>query len=279
MEEYSNESGNNIKRRAGSESNRRRRPASAGDSNPRRRPRPEGTSGNEPRRRSRPEGATTDAKRTGTRPPTTGTSELARRRESAARARRARELKKKKQRRKVITILIVALMLIIGAGIGGAYALGLFVNPLDAGTEQLQSGSYQEAIATFEKATDDKDKAAQAYQGIGMANWELKEYKACKDAYTKALEAGAKESGTIYNLMALCDMQLEDYDAALSNITAALDSDGNSEALIQELKYNEIVVYEKKLDWENAKTKMAAYIAEYPDDETAAREAQFLETR
>lgn len=206
-------------------------------------------------------------------------SELARRRAAAAKARRARELKKKKQRRKIIAIMVVILALLVAAGVGAAYALGLFTNPLDTGAEQLKAGDYKGAITSFEKAVKDKDKAAEGYRGIGMANWELKEYKACKDAYTKALKAGAKETGTIYNFMALCDMQAEDYDSALSNIAAALNLDNNSDELIQELKYNQIVAYEKKLDWENAKAKMTEYVAAYPDDEVAAREAQFLETR
>lgn len=251
-----------------------------------RRRRPEGTlaedDGTVKRRRRKPEGM---AAATGTesikkrRTQGAGSSELVRRREASAKARRARELKKKKQRRKVIAGFVVVLLVLVAAGVGAAYALGVFTNPLDTGTQQLKSGDYKEAVTSFEKAVKDKDKAAEGYQGLGMANWELKDYTACKEAYSKALEAGAKETGIIYNFMALCDMQAEDYDSALSNIAAALDLDGNSAELIQELKYNQIVCYEKQQNWESAKSKMTEYTKEYPDDETAAREAQFLETR
>ena len=49
--------------------------------------------------------------------------------------------------------------------------------------------------------------------------------------------------------------------------------------VLQEMRFNQIVCYEKLGDWENAKTKIAEYIQVYPDDADAQREAKFLETR
>ena len=43
--------------------------------------------------------------------------------------------------------------------------------------------------------------------------------------------------------------------------------------------YNEVMAYERLKDWEGAKVKMAAYVAKYPDDTDAQKEAEFLETR
>ena len=45
------------------------------------------------------------------------------------------------------------------------------------------------------------------------------------------------------------------------------------------MRFNIIAAYEKLEDWENAKAKLAEYTEEYPDDEQAAKEAEFLETR
>ena len=45
------------------------------------------------------------------------------------------------------------------------------------------------------------------------------------------------------------------------------------------LLYNEIVVYEYQKDFATAKSKMAEYLAAYPDDQDAVRENQFLSTR
>lgn len=52
-----------------------------------------------------------------------------------------------------------------------------------------------------------------------------------------------------------------------------------STKVLQEMRFNQIVCYEKLGDWENAKTKIAEYIQVYPDDADAQREAKFLETR
>lgn len=43
--------------------------------------------------------------------------------------------------------------------------------------------------------------------------------------------------------------------------------------------FNEIVVYEKKLDFATALSKMQEYIKMFPDDENAAKELTFLQSR
>ena len=40
-----------------------------------------------------------------------------------------------------------------------------------------------------------------------------------------------------------------------------------------------IAAFEQSGDWESARAKLKEYIAEYPDDEKAQKEAAFLETR
>ena len=53
----------------------------------------------------------------------------------------------------------------------------------------------------------------------------------------------------------------------------------DSAEMIQEMRYNEVVCYEKLADWENAKQKASEYLIEYPEDTAMEREAEFLETR
>ena len=55
--------------------------------------------------------------------------------------------------------------------------------------------------------------------------------------------------------------------------------DKKQETLLQEMKYNEIICLEKTADWEMAKEKMSEYQAAYPEDESVAKEAEFLQTR
>jgi len=80
-----------------------------------------------------------------------------------------------------------------------------------------------------------------------------------------------------YNGLALCDIYEKNYNSALDNITKGLAEQNEEEQ--QELLFNEIVVYEYKLDFETAKAKMAEYLSLYPDDEIAIRENEFLQSR
>ena len=65
---------------------------------------------------------------------------------------------------------------------------------------------------------------------------------------------------------------------ALAEGTASSDDPDYTEVL-QEMKFNEVVCYEKLLDWESAKAKIQEYVSQYPDDEEAQKEAAFLSTR
>ena len=58
---------------------------------------------------------------------------------------------------------------------------------------------------------------------------------------------------------------------------AEIYNEGNS--LIQTLCFNEIVAYEYLEDYQQAEVLMNAYLQNYPDDQTAIREQQFLSTR
>ena len=85
------------------------------------------------------------------------------------------------------------------------------------------------------------------------------------------------ETPEAYNGIVLCDIADEDYDSALSNIEKGLAL--KEEKGKQDLYYNEIVVYEKKLDFETAKEKAGEYVKNYPSDEAGLRENNFLKTR
>ena len=45
------------------------------------------------------------------------------------------------------------------------------------------------------------------------------------------------------------------------------------------MQYNVIVAYEQAKDWESAKVKLKEYLNDYPDDQNAQKELEFLETR
>ena len=170
--------------------------------------------------------------------------------------------------RKISAVLLLSLAL---SGCGA--------NHLEEGLELLKEGSYEESIDRFKEAVEAKQNPGDAYRGIGIARWELGEYEAAKNAFESALENGAERTGTIYNFLGNCEMQLGDPKAALNYYNLGISAEDSSEEMLQEMRFNEIVAYEQCGEWENAAAKLAQYTADYPEDARAAKEAEFLETQ
>ena len=80
-----------------------------------------------------------------------------------------------------------------------------------------------------------------------------------------------------YDGLALCDLEESNFDSALDNIEKGKPYASTEE--LQSLLFNEIVVYEKKLDFDTARQKAEEYNAMFPEDETAAKELEFLVSR
>ncbi len=68
-----------------------------------------------------------------------------------------------------------------------------------------------------------------------------------------------------------------DYDSALDNITKGLPTATADE--MQSLLFNEIVAYEKKLDFATALHKAQEYLDIYPEDKAAEKRAGFPENQ
>ncbi len=85
------------------------------------------------------------------------------------------------------------------------------------------------------------------------------------------------ESGESFNGLALCALAAGEYGQALEYIEQGLSLD--DENARQELLFNEIVAYERMLDFAAAQEKAQEYAALYPTDEAGQKELQFLNTR
>ena len=160
---------------------------------------------------------------------------------------------------KRIVPLILACMMLAGCG----------QNVYKKGVESLENKDYEAAQENFQKAVEDKKNVADSYRGLGIAYYEQEKYKDALAAFENAVSAGTKETGTICNMMAVCKMQTENYEDAISYYEKALDHSDCSDDMKQEIQFNVIVCYEKLED----------YVTAYPDDEKAAKEAEFLKTR
>ena len=62
--------------------------------------------------------------------------------------------------------------------------------------------------------------------------------------------------GTLYNFIGCCDLRLGDPSSALNYFNLGISQEGNSEELLQEMKFNVIAAYEGMEDFESAKTKL-----------------------
>lgn len=174
--------------------------------------------------------------------------------------------------KKICKLLIIA---VVSVGI----LTGCSLNPSEAGVEYLQNKDYDNAIASFEKAIEEDINVADAYRGIGMAKWEQQDYAGSLAAFNSALNAGAKEDGTLYNLMGCSALNLQNYTDAITYFEKALEDTEISDDLIKEASYNLILAYEGNGDVDTVKSKLSEYVEKYPDDEAAKKANEFWSTR
>lgn len=157
-------------------------------------------------------------------------------------------------------------------------------NAIDRGAKTLSEydkgrlyyflGEYETARELLEKSTEPGDGSTYF---LGKC-WEaLGEYNYAASVYQSYLQQGNK-SARIENQLAICQMNLGDYDTALTTIQTALEESDDVE-LKKSLRFNQIVAYEYKSEFGKAKAAMTEYLASYPDDEKAQREYEFLKTR
>ena len=94
--------------------------------------------------------------------------------------------------------------------------------------------------------------------------------------FKKYLDSGEADS---YELMNMGQAQMDNgnYDTAITYFQNALELESVPNK--QQITKAMIIAYEYSGDFATAKSKMEEYMKDYPDDEDAAREYQFLETR
>ena len=61
----------------------------------------------------------------------------------------------------------------------------------------------------FQDAVDKKKNLGEAYRGLGLCYWEQKKYEKAEKALEKALKNGTEETATLYNILGICDLELD----------------------------------------------------------------------
>lgn len=142
------------------------------------------------------------------------------------------------------------------------------------GRAYAQLGDYTKAMDCLKQSSKKGEKAAafcmgQIYQQQGDFEQALSCYKEYKEKHGLTF--------TEYHIVAECMMRVGDYESAAELNAYMKESAGKAE--LQTLAFEEIVIYEKQQDYENARAKAQEYVEKYPDDENGQREYEFLMTR
>lgn len=135
-------------------------------------------------------------------------------------------------------------------------------------------GEYQKAYLALEDA---KEKGgAESYLYLGRAYEATGDYNYAANVYNSYLSRDTSNA-EIYNQLGICEMAKGEYRKALDAFQAGMKlGDG---ALMQSLSFNEAVAYEYLGEYEQAYALLTKYLENYPDDEQAEREKDFLSTR
>jgi tetratricopeptide (TPR) repeat protein len=133
---------------------------------------------------------------------------------------------------------------------------------------------YESAEQYLSKAVDADVDGAIAL--LGETYLEAGDVDGARSMYQQCVDEKKSESAG-YNGLALCSMEDGDTDQALEYIESGLASSDTT--MREALLYNEIVIYEKKGDFETAQSKMASFLEEYPSNETAQHESTYIDSR
>ena len=131
--------------------------------------------------------------------------------------------------------------------------------------------------ARTELTTASEKGSTEAALILGMVYMAQGDTANARNFYQQYIDADGEDPAKGYNGLALCDIADGDYDSALQNISQGL-GDATSDEM-RDLLFNEIVVYEKKLDFSTALSKAQEYVQTFKDDEAAAKELTFLQSR
>ncbi|MBR3637621.1 MAG: tetratricopeptide repeat protein [Lachnospiraceae bacterium] len=145
----------------------------------------------------------------------------------------------------------------------------------DKGRLYFYLGDYSNARDYLEKAKGSGNGSEELILLLGQCYENLNDRTYAISVYTGYLASA--QSRAVYNQLGMCYAASGDYQSALAAFQTGL---GLSDyAFEQELRFNEIVAYEKMGDFITAKDKCAEYVEAYPGDEEGEREYRFLKTR
>lgn len=137
-------------------------------------------------------------------------------------------------------------------------------------------GDYGTAESYLNEVLDEGD--ANAWYFLGQISQAKPDYDTAISQYEQYIAANKNlSSAMVYNQLAGCHMEKENYVPALSYILKGLEM--KDKASEQSLTYNAVIVYEKLGEFKKAKKYATEYCKAWPGDEEMEKELAFIETR
>lgn len=146
------------------------------------------------------------------------------------------------------------------------------------GMTYVLDGQIDQAIQAYQKLLEAEPDNQTADRILLLAGRQLTEAGRGSEAVALFQEAvnDGRESGAIYNQLALSEIETGGYDQALSYIQRGLSlQDGAKDDLL----FNQAVAYEKKLDFSGALQSLTSYVQEFGSTPEVEKEIAFLKTR
>lgn len=136
-------------------------------------------------------------------------------------------------------------------------------------------GDYETALAELSEGFAQGFPEAHFY--IGEIYAKQKDYATAIYYYEKYIEKDDVTESSVYNQVAYCYMKQGDHSKALRFLEKGI-SMGDA-VTMKALKRNEIIALEYLGQFDTAQEKLSSYLSAYPEDQEAAREVKFLNSR
>lgn len=149
-------------------------------------------------------------------------------------------------------------------------------NALDRALVKYYLQNYAEARKEVFSALEADPQNAEARFLLGRIYLATGDTPNARATYREHI-GNAQTAERAYAGLLACDLMEENTEEAQKDLTAAMELPGAAQN--RDLRYYEILVCEYRHDWENARRKAAAFVADFPTDADGLRENAFLASR
>jgi tetratricopeptide (TPR) repeat protein len=163
-------------------------------------------------------------------------------------------------------------------GYGAGYLETAVSMEAETGEEYMMLGRAYDHLDNHDNACQCLNTAidmgcTEAVSVLGNVYFKSGDISSAKSLFMEVISEGG-DTAMAYNGLAMCAIEEEDYESALVYVQLGLDCEDDDAE--RSLLFNEVIAYEKMLDFETAEEKAEAYMEKYPSDKEMEEELRFL---